>query len=89
MIEARVGFDYRRYFYTFHSTNNDMFIVGGAVDQTYAGSLSVAITLGGPERVSSGSSSSAEEAPPPSDSGNAPAKRKNSKRPKMEDGTGE
>lgn len=80
MIEARIGFDYRRYFYTFHSTNNDMFIVGGAVDQTYAGSLSLAITLGGSDHPSSSSapssSSSSEEAPPP------PPKK--SKRPKME-----
>jgi hypothetical protein len=77
MIEARVGFDYRRYFYTFHSTNNDMFIVGGAVDQTYAGSLSLAITLGGSDHPASSSSSSSEDAPPP-----PPPKK--SKRPKME-----
>jgi hypothetical protein len=77
MIEARVGFDYRRYFYTFHSTNSDMFIVGGAVDQTYAGSLSLAITLGGSDHAasSSASSSSSEDAPPPP---------KKSKRPKIE-----
>jgi hypothetical protein len=76
MIEARVGFDYRRYFYTMHSTNNDMFIIGGAIDQTYAGSLSIAITLGG-DHASSSPSSSSEEAPPP-----PPPKK--SKRPKME-----
>jgi hypothetical protein len=78
MIEARIGFDYRRYFYTFHSTNNDMFIAGGAVDQTYAGSLSLAITLGGQDHASSSSSSSSsssEEAPPPP---------KKSRRPKIE-----
>jgi hypothetical protein len=77
MIEARVGFDYRRYFYTMHSKNGETFIVGGAVDQTYAGSLSIAITLGG-DHPSPSSSSSSEEAPPP-------PKKSKSKRPKMED----
>jgi hypothetical protein len=51
--------------------------VGGAVDQTYAGSLSIAITLGG-DHPSPSSSSSSEEAPPP-------PKKSKSKRPKMED----
>ena len=81
-IEARVGFDYRRYFYTMHSKNGENFIVGGAIDQTYAGSLSLAITLGGDHPSSSSSSSSSppsEEAPPPP--------KKKSKRPKMDDGT--
>jgi hypothetical protein len=77
MIEARVGFDYRRYFYTMHSKNGETFIVGGAVDQTYAGSLSIAITLGGDHPSSSSSSSSEEASPPP--------KKSKSKRPKMED----
>jgi hypothetical protein len=78
-FEVRVGFDYRRYFYTMHSKNGDPFIVGGAIDQTYAGSLSLAITLGssGP---SSSSSSSSEDAPPPP---------KKTKKPKMEDAAGE
>ena len=58
VIEARVGFDYRRYFYTMHSRNGDNFIVGGAIDQTYAGSLSLAITLGGDHPSSSSSPSS-------------------------------
>ena len=74
LIEARVGFDYRRYFYTMHSKNGENFIVGGAIDQTYAGSLSLAITLGGDHASSPPSS---EDAPPP------PPKK--SKRPKMED----
>ncbi len=91
LIEARVGFDYRRYFYTMHSRTGDMFIVGGAIDQTYGGSLSLAVTLGGADHPSSSSaaSSSSEEAPPPppaSDSGDATPKRKKAKRPKMEDG---
>ncbi len=85
-FEVRVGFDYRRYFYTMHSKANDPFVVGGAIDQTYAGSLSLAITLGGP--VSSKSSSSAEEAPPPASDSDAP-KPKKTKRPKMEDAAGE
>jgi len=77
MIEARVGFDYRRYFYTMHSKNGENFIVGGAIDQTYAGSLSLAITLGGDHASSPPSSpSSSEDAPPP------PPKK--SKRPKIE-----
>ena len=78
LIEARVGFDYRRYFYTMHSKNGENFIVGGAIDQTYAGSLSLAITLGG-DHPSSSSSPPSEEAPPPP--------KKKSKRPKMDDGT--
>jgi len=76
MIEARVGFDYRRYFYTFHSKAMDTYIVGGGIDQTYAGSLSLAITLGGSDHPSSSSSSSSEDDAP---------KPKKSKRPKMED----
>jgi hypothetical protein len=76
-IEARVGFDYRRYFYTFHSKATDTYIVGGGIDQTYAGSLSIAITLGGSDHPAS----SAEAAPASDD---AP-KPKKSKRPKMED----
>jgi len=81
-FEVRIGFDYRRYFYTMHSKINDPFIVGGAIDQTYAGSLSLAITLGGadhPSSSSSSSSSSSEEVPPPP--------KKKTKRPKMEDGS--
>jgi hypothetical protein len=73
MIEARLGVDFRRYFYSMHSTNNDAFIAGGAVDQTIAGSLSLAVLLGGSDqpRSSSSSSSSREEAPAasPSSSG--------------------
>jgi len=76
MIEARVGFDYRRYFYTFHSQPMATYIVGGGIDQTYAGSLSLAITLGGSDHPSSSSSSSSEDDAP---------KPKKSKRPKMED----
>jgi hypothetical protein len=78
MIEARVGFDYRRYFYTFHSRAGETYIVGGGIDQTYAGSLSLAITLGGSEHPSSSSSSSS------SSEDEAPKPRK-TKRPKMED----
>lgn len=79
MIEARIGFDYRRYFYSMHSKNGDPFIAGGAIDQTYAGSLSVAVMLGGPDRMASSSSETApaaEDAPAP--------KRKKAKKAKME-----
>jgi hypothetical protein len=98
MVEARIGFDYRRYFYTMHSKMNDPFVVGGAIDQTYAGSLSLAITLGGAgasssaSSSSSSSSSSTEEAPPPPPAAgddSAAAKRRKSKRPKLENGAGE
>ena len=80
MIEARLGVDLRRYFYTFHSKNTDMFIVGGAIDQTIAFNLSLAVMLGGPDQAHGGST--AEEAP----AGDADARpsRKNAKRPVME-----
>ncbi len=78
ILEARIGFDYRRYFYSMHSKNGDTYIVGGAIDQTYGGSLSLAVTLGGTPRAAS----AAEESPPAED---APSpKRKKAKRPKME-----
>jgi len=68
MIEARLGVDFRRYFYSMHSTNADMYIAGCAVDQTIAGSLALAVLLGGTEGPRSASSRSSDEAPPPSPS---------------------
>jgi hypothetical protein len=78
ILEARIGFDYRRYFFSMHSKNGDMPIVGGAIDQTYGGSLSLAVTLGGTPRAAgvAEESAPAEDAPAP--------KRKKAKRPKME-----
>ena len=67
MIEARAGFDLRRYFYALHAKNGDPYIIGGAVDQTLSGTLSLAVTLGGSQRAhggAGGGSSSSEEAAP-------------------------
>jgi hypothetical protein len=89
LIEARIGVDYRRYFYSMHSRNGDMFVAGGAIDQTYGATLSLAVLLGGPEPSGGGARPTAEASPPPpSGEGDLDAqpaaKRKKSKRPKME-----
>jgi hypothetical protein len=55
-IEARVGFDVRRYFYSMHSVGTDANVAGGAVDQYLTGTISIAVLLGGSEGGGSGSS---------------------------------
>jgi hypothetical protein len=85
MIEARAGFDLRRYFYAFHAKSGDMYIVGGAVDQTISGSLSLAVLLGGSDRPRSGGGSSVSEEPAttaaaPSEEGDSELRAKPKKR---------
>ncbi|HET6282642.1 MAG TPA: hypothetical protein VFH73_16880 [Polyangia bacterium] len=46
-IEARAGFDLRRYFYSMHSRNGDRYVAGGAVDQYLTYTISLAFMLGG------------------------------------------
>jgi len=89
MIEARAGAELRRYFYSMHATNQDTYIIGGAVDQTISGLLQLAVVLGGNDRAhSSGGGSSSEEASPSSSSesgdGDVQAKPKKRKRLDME-----
>jgi hypothetical protein len=89
-IEARVGVDFRRYFYSMHAKNGDSYIAGGAVDQTIAGSLSLAVLLGGPDQPR-GSRSHSDDAPASSGDGDADIKAtpKKARRPKADgDSTG-
>ena len=88
LIEARIGVDYRRYFYSMHSKNGDMFVAGGAIDHTYGATLSLAVLLGGPPPSGGGARPAAEASPTPSSGegdldAKAASKRK-SKRPQME-----
>jgi hypothetical protein len=46
-IEARAGFDLRRYFYSMHSRQGDRYVAGGAVDQYQTFTISLAFMLGG------------------------------------------
>ncbi len=46
-LEARVGADVRRYFYTMNPTKTDATVAGGAVDQYLALTLGVAYRMGG------------------------------------------
>ncbi|HVV52606.1 MAG TPA: hypothetical protein VHO06_23270, partial [Polyangia bacterium] len=45
-FEARIGVEWRRYWYNMHSQMGDNYIAGGAVDQSFAFTLRIAILLG-------------------------------------------
>jgi hypothetical protein len=68
----RVGVEWRRYWFDFHARAGDMYLVGGAIDQSFLFSASLVLTLGG-------SSHAEAEAEP------APAKAKAAK-PKADEG---
>ncbi|HVT09362.1 MAG TPA: hypothetical protein VHO67_18005 [Polyangia bacterium] len=65
----RLGVAWKRYWYDMHSRQGDLFLVGGAVDQSFLFSLSLVV------QVSSGAHGEAEAAPTDKDKGKAkPAK---------------
>jgi hypothetical protein len=73
-LAARASFDWRRYFFAMNSKAGDKYIAGGAVDQYFAGTISIVYLMGG----------GAPSAAPAAEA--APAKKK---RPAPEEGGGE
>ncbi|HEX3902467.1 MAG TPA: hypothetical protein VH853_06420 [Polyangia bacterium] len=63
MFEARAGLEWRRYWYAMHSQATDNAIAGGAVDQSFAFTLRIAILIGSSSVPKA--EGGAEEAPPP------------------------
>jgi len=64
MFEARAGVEWRRYWYAMHSQPGDMYIAGGAVDQSFAFTLRIALLIGS-SSVPKSEGGAAEEPPPP------------------------
>ncbi len=64
MFEARAGVEWRRYWYNMHSQPTDMYIAGGAVDQSFAFTLRIALLIGS-SSVPKSEGGAAEEPPPP------------------------
>ena len=62
-FEARAGLEWRRYWFAMHSVPNDNYIAGGAVDQSLAFTVRIAILIGSSNVPKA--EGGAEEAPPP------------------------
>ena len=63
MFEARAGLEWRRYWFAMHSQPGDTYIAGGAVDQSFAFTVRIAILIGSSNVPKA--EGGAEEAPPP------------------------
>jgi hypothetical protein len=64
MFEARLGVEWRRYWYNMHSQPMDRAIAGGMVDQSFAVTARIALLIGGSSAPKS-EGGGAEEPPPP------------------------
>jgi hypothetical protein len=64
LLEARVGVEWRRYWFNMHSQMNDRAIAGGMVDQSFAITARIALIIGG-SSVPKSEGGGAEEPPPP------------------------
>jgi hypothetical protein len=64
LLEARVGVEWRRYWFNMHSQMNDRAIAGGMVDQSLAVTARIALTIGA-SSVPKSEGGGAEEPPPP------------------------
>ena len=62
-FQVRAGLEWRRYWFSMHSQPNDNSIAGGAVDQSFAFTLRIAILIG--SSTVPKAEGGAEEAPPP------------------------
>ncbi|HEY4395927.1 MAG TPA: hypothetical protein VGP64_17805, partial [Polyangia bacterium] len=65
MFEARLGVEWRRYWFNMHSQMNDRAIAGGMVDQSFAITARIAITIGASSTPKSEGGSADEQPPPP------------------------
>jgi hypothetical protein len=63
MFQVRAGLEWRRYWFAMHSQMGDNTIAGGAVDQSFAFTLRIAILIG--SSTVPKAEGGAEEAPPP------------------------
>ena len=64
MFEVRAGLEWRRYWFAMNSRPGDTYIAGGAVDQSFAFTASIAILIGS-SSVPKSEGGAGEEAPPP------------------------
>jgi hypothetical protein len=64
MLEARVGVEWRRYWFNMHSQMNDRAIAGGMTDQSFAVTARIALLIGS-SSVPKSEGGAAEEPPPP------------------------
>jgi hypothetical protein len=65
MFEARLGVEWRRYWFNMHSQMNDRAIAGGMVDQSFAITARIAITIGASSTPKSEGGAADEQPPPP------------------------
>lgn len=64
-LEARVGVEWRRYWFNMHSQMNDRAIAGGMVDQSFAVTARIALLIGASNVPKSEGGAAAEPPPPP------------------------
>jgi hypothetical protein len=65
LLEARLGVEWRRYWFNMHSQMTDQVIAGGMVDQSFAVTARIAITIGAASVPKSEGGAAAEPPPPP------------------------
>jgi hypothetical protein len=64
MFEVRAGLEWRRYWFAINPRPGDTYVAGGAVDQSFAFTASIAILIGS-STVPKAEGGAGEEAPPP------------------------
>jgi hypothetical protein len=64
-LEARLGVEWRRYWFNMHSQMNDRAIAGGMVDQSFAVTARIALLIGSSSVPRSEGGAAAEPPPPP------------------------